>query len=400
MNDLDRRLAEGLGTAGDYVPPTHDLLPEFRRRLGRRRRRLVVERVGLLLVVGAAVVTLSRDRNDAPPPAAVSTTTSTTTAVVAPNGYDIGPALDPAQVRLPDEGVAVPVAGVGVVLVGLDGRVHGHLPGYSVDMRTDTAGPLMLRSRADDYFLLAGNRLEPVPYIPEGPVTVPLAYGAELEWYPDLAPGGPGVRRNGRDAFEDPGDADAFYFVSNDRDIVTQDTPKATRALDLRDGSVSELPRGCSVADRHGSRRYLVCDDRILAGPSTDRSPATLVQPLGKDGHWRRAMVSPDGSRLLLQWSGECEVQQVLLAPSSTGSATMLGAVLGVKGNPTAHAHGWSLDGRAVVSVEASPACGTGIADGGVYVLGERPVRIYAVPGSVDAPGGFPTVAMWAPALR
>jgi hypothetical protein len=46
--------------------------------------------------------------------------------------------------------------------------------------------------------------------------------------------------------------------------------------------------------------------------------PLAVTAP-ARAGWWRRVVASPDGSTLLLQWSGECEVQSTYLLPERGG---------------------------------------------------------------------------------
>lgn len=85
-----------------------------------------------------------------------------------------------------------------------------------------------------------------------------------------------------------------------------------------------------------------------------------------RDGWWVYALPSPDGSRLLAQWSGECEVPHAFFIDGRS--------VITVDGferiGPAADswALGWTRDGRAVVSLSGG-ACSTAFSRPGVYLV-------------------------------
>src|SRR5689334_5759532 len=74
--------------------------------------------------------------------------------------------------------------------------------------------------------------------------------------------------------------------------------------------------RACTSFDDHGesTRLYRYAGRWRLLGV-TAPAPA---------GWWRRVVTSPDGSMLLLQWSGECEVQSTYLVSSHGGGPRAL----------------------------------------------------------------------------
>lgn len=407
-DDLDRRIAEGLDTVVSYVPRTAELVPEFHRRVARRRRRTTLGTV-LALVVLAVAGTIVVGRHDEPRRAVTAGSTSTTARPpVTDTGLDIGPPLSPDDVRLPDEGIAVEVADVGVVLVGVDGRVYGHLPGLEILEDQDTAGPLLLWQHTDDpeaedaFFLLEEGRLRTVE-LTDIHVSLPLSYGAEL----DLSMGAPQgitLRKGTKELFPTVSTMDTTVHVSNDRDIVSRDAwggDGTNQAFDLRTGRVHDLGPGCWVADRHGKRWYQVCEDAgqhssVRAENEGDgTSPVLLAESRpDPDGYWRKAMVSPDGTRLLLQWSGGCAGEELFSVPSGGGDLTPL---LNEYGGITAEAYGWTADGHPVVYSRGERCGGQGSPPRpGIYVLGTDDALVYSVPRAAD----ITRAAVWAPVLR
>lgn len=83
-------------------------------------------------------------------------------------------------------------------------------------------------------------------------------------------------------------------------------------------------------------------------------------------GHWRFALLAPDGNRVLAQWSGECEVPLAYIATLQSG------APVPVTGDtselPESFALGWTRGDRALV-VLPDGACGPGVRQPGVYAF-------------------------------
>jgi hypothetical protein len=407
-DDLDRRIAEGLEPAASYMPRTAELLPEFRRRLARRRRRTTASAaLALAVLLGVGVVAVGRDDQPRRAVTAGSTTSTTAAPTVTSTGLEIGPALAPGDVELPAEGVAVEVADVGVVLVGLDGHVYGHLPGLEIAEDEETAGPILLVARTadleseDSFFMLTEGRARSVRST-DHHILLPLSYGAEL----GLSLGDPRgitLSRDGRELFPTVSTMDTTVRVSNDRDVVSRDawSEGTNQAFDLRTGKVHDVQAGCWVADRHGPRWYLLCRDAsqrsFVAAGESPQAASELVgewQP-GSVGDWREAMASPDGSRLLLQWSGSCAGRELLSLPSVGGQPVPLFNTLG---GVTADALGWVAEGYPVILVGETPPCADDITPppAGIYILGRQDALVYRVPHSVAVVRG----AMWAPTLR
>ena len=105
--------------------------------------------------------------------------------------------------------------------------------------------------------------------------------------------------------------------------------------------------------------------------------------PRGENGHggWEMAAPSPDGRRVLGQWSGECEVPTAYLIDTPTGQITEIGErSSGVL--PESLALGWLSDDRALVHFPQG-ACGTSVPRPGVYVVsatGEVVRRVVTTP--------------------
>jgi hypothetical protein len=149
--------------------------------------------------------------------------------------FKLGSVLSPkALPRLPWEGLAVePQPHDGsldtVVLVGLNGRVYGNFPGFTLHGLVEAPGPLFLRSpdgSAEDpgLFLLSpgATSLKSV-VLREGDYSqMPLAYGAVLTGSELASPGGVGVKRNGKILLSVENLMTSSFAVSYRRDIVTR----------------------------------------------------------------------------------------------------------------------------------------------------------------------------------
>lgn len=125
--------------------------------------------------------------------------------------------------------------------------------------------------------------------------------------------------------------------------------------------------------------------------PLADRYLDVAIPPGPPDasGFWAYALPSPDGSSLLGQWTGECEVPSAfLLTPEGEDPRPVFrGSALGTM----SRALGWAADGRALVH-RMTGACGGGRTPG-VYTV--RPGRD---PRLLLPLGDRAEVRMWGPA--
>jgi hypothetical protein len=91
-------------------------------------------------------------------------------------------------------------------------------------------------------------------------------------------------------------------------------------------------------------------------------------------GWWRRVVTSPDRSTLLLQWSGECEVQSTYLLSSRGGSPRAL-----FRGHEST-AIGWTHGGDAVVRLTEAVWRGNAeVHAPGVYRVDRRTLAVHRV---------------------
>jgi hypothetical protein len=161
-----------------------------------------------------------------------------------------GPALDPARVKPPSQGLAAKAAG-GIVLVDLRSRVLGHLAGFRLDQVAEPIRrprEVLLRKGSAEY-ALGRTGVRPAPRFRGG-------------W-----------PRTARGCHPGP------------RPLVICGYPYSKRRL--------------------GSTVYL--RGRKLVGPLP--SPRRTL-----GGYWVSAELSPDRRTLLLQWQGECETLTAYVA--------------------------------------------------------------------------------------
>jgi hypothetical protein len=116
-----------------------------------------------------------------------------------------------------------------------------------------------------------------------------------------------------------------------------------------------------------------------LTGPAEkakhDRRPA---------GFWvgERLFPSPDGKTLLVQWSGECEVQSTYLVSSDTGTRR---AVLGSADESSAL--GWTKEGLAKIRIPR-PVCGGAHLSAGIYTVNPATLKPTLLRRLRPEPGG------------
>jgi len=289
--------------------------------------------------------------------------------LVAPAASTVDPQHLPA---LPVRGFAVS-SGATLAFVDLQGRALGRVEGFrfasentfgaGVPRFTDSHGRLWRLDRM-------GRRFAPAP---DGQ---PLHGGATISfvvrtrtWL---------VRRHGRvllkSAPREP------PFVSEGRDVVTA----GTRALDLRTGTLFNVPSLCAVGSGHRPRWILLCG----SARSRSKMPQAIVERAGGKiivrvpvkspapttpavGHWAAVRLSPDGRTLLAQWSAECETPQAFLVTRRTGSVRRLG---GTADNSIAL--GWTSRARALVHFPMGVCGGTYRGGPGVYAVDGRRLRL------------------------
>lgn len=141
-------------------------------------------------------------------------------------------------------------------------------------------------------------------------------------------------------------------------------------------GADSGPPARIDVADSAGART-------LIQSPSGGT-------PANPRGHWRAALLSPDGNTVLAQWSGECEVPTAFFIDTATAAARPVTGQSdeGLGSRPNSIGLTWADDRTALVVLPGG-ACGLGTQRPGVYAVaaGQSPRLIYGARG--EFPGGF-----------
>ncbi|MDP9342395.1 MAG: hypothetical protein M3Q23_09950 [Actinomycetota bacterium] len=296
------------------------------------------------------------------------------------SSLEVGPRLDPKNLpALPPTGVAVEVQDR-VVFVGLDGTVHGHIDDFQLDFDLPFSVGLLAVSGGQEFAIdpghgtVRGLRGNQVPLAAGARLSLHPTGDQETHWTLDLA--------GGRRVMFPP----SQVRVSVDHALVTSQVfrirdgfarPVSSRVVDTASGATVRLPPACWAAERLPDSWVLACWPSGPGHPSWigvlgPRGGVRRLVPAPRGpggqaalGHWEGAEASPDGSTLLLQWSGECEVPTAYLAPASGGRPRAV-----VHGRPPVEsvALGWAPPARLVVSLPQA-ACGAGFERPGVYVL-------------------------------
>ncbi len=114
--------------------------------------------------------------------------------------------------------------------------------------------------------------------------------------------------------------------------------------------------------DRQRADRLHVADGHAIHLPT----PPGMIVDGEPSGHWRFALLAPDGNHILAQWSGECEIPTAYLFTMQAGAAVPVTGAATRGSRPESFALGWTRGDRAIV-VLPEGACGTGNSRPGVY---------------------------------
>jgi hypothetical protein len=201
-----------------------------------------------------------------------------------------------------------------------------------------------------------------------------VASSIDLPWLP---PQGVVVERNG-----------GVVFIALDGRVLAKihgltlpNSTEAPGAVLLQGGDQwFELDvQGSSLRpiDRERADRLHVADGRAIHLPT----PPGMTVDGEPSGHWRFALLAPDGNHILAQWSGECEIPTAYLFTMQAGAAVPVTGATARDATPESFALGWTCDDRALV-VLPEGACGNGINRPGVsaYDVSGRATWVTYVP--------------------
>jgi len=193
----------------------------------------------------------------------------------------------------------------------------------------------------------------------------------------------------------------ARHWIDKDGDLQAGHA----HAIDTIDGTSLVTHDGCWIGAVHGDSVYQVCRLPAEDGQSRDQvfvttadGPAELVT-FGPDveyplpiGHWRSILASADGTELLGQWSGECEIPTAFRINVDEGSREMFAGDL-YESAPASYALGWAPSGEAVVLLEGGELCAEAAEEPGVHLFSASgaSTRIY------DTGPHFLFAQMWQP---
>lgn len=161
------------------------------------------------------------------------------------------------------------------------------------------------------------------------------------------------------------GRLDGWYTNDPDRGVDVEGT---SGAWSLTEAPALDAPLpGCGTVHGAGGIRVAVCGSergpaeiRVVAGDGRSRLISGAVSPTG---YWRYALPSPDGRRILAQWSADCEVPVAYLFSAAGGPG---GPVAG--SDRETSAIGWAPNGSAIVGFWPG-ACGGGSDQPGTYLV-------------------------------
>jgi hypothetical protein len=206
----------------------------------------------------------------------------------------------------------------------------------------------------------------PVPVAPDVPANLPdeflmLAHGRLVSLEGKTLGRLRGYSPAGTDDFR-KGDEDAWWTFRNGRVV---------RAHGQKQVRLPGISRHCEELGHVSAGTLFSCTGNaslLLREPSGKTRAIVSGLPGSIGGHWQYAYPSPDGSRLLLGWSDECEIPSAYFVSSSGGEPTEITGVSEWKAAPEAIALGWTSDGRAL-ALMLGPGCGDGYSPPGVYAV-------------------------------
>jgi hypothetical protein len=158
--------------------------------------------------------------------------------------------------------------------------------------------------------------------------------------------------------------------------------PKRTLSLCEPARAAAYVVCGYPLQTRAPSEIWLRSEDGTR--PVIRAAPVKNGHPPYPAGSWvaDRLFLSPDGSLLLLQWSGECEAQSTWIVSASGGKPRP------ILPQGESRALGWARDGSARILLPRAVCGGNGDRPAGVYLVDPHTLKLTLVRRVKPEPGG------------
>jgi hypothetical protein len=168
--------------------------------------------------------------------------------------------------------------------------------------------------------------------------------------------------------------------------------------------AASFRPKDCQPAGSHGAVSYQLCRRQVgnqhgtfLRVRGKERTVLTIIHPGptptspkygGRYGYWDWAALSPDGTRFLAQWRGDCEAPINFFVSLGGGKPVPVTGEKDWLKSPETLSFGWSTAGKAILFIPTKPACGRGVFHPGIYLVSTAP-RLQLVWAGKEPPPRF-----------
>ena len=137
-------------------------------------------------------------------------------------------------------------------------------------------------------------------------------------------------------------------------------------------GAISYLLCWRPVGTQHGAFLRVVGGEKTVLPLVPPGPTPTSPKYGGQSGHWDWAALSPDGTRFLAQWRGDCEAPINFFVSLAGGKPVSVTGESDWLKSPETLSFGWTTDGRAIVFIPTKPGCGTGVFRPGIYLVADN----------------------------